>query len=83
MHRKRSWKGRSSSYHDGCGVALFFGGGSGLGGLLFRSPLFNNTIVFGGAFDAIANLFTSWIVSHRGEMMRSSVENGKERHLLV
>jgi hypothetical protein len=54
-----------------------------LGCLLFGSPLFNDTIVFDCTFGASANLFASWIVSHRGKMMRVSPHNGKERSSYV
>jgi hypothetical protein len=49
----------------------------GLGGL-FRCALFNDTIVLRCTLHAITNLFTSWIVSHRGEIMPGSLVNGKE-----
>ena len=55
-------------------MRLLLGGG----GLLFGSPLLNDTIVFHGALGAIANLFASWIVSHRRKRMRVSPRNGKE-----
>jgi hypothetical protein len=62
LQGKRSFinKGRS-----GAGDNLFLGSG----GLLLGGPFLNDTIVFCGALDAIANLFSSWIVSHRRQMM--------------
>jgi hypothetical protein len=49
-----------------------------LGCLFFGSPLGNDAIVLRGALHAIANLFASWIISHKGTMVPFEAAGGKE-----
>jgi hypothetical protein len=62
------------NYHVSGETALLFG----RGGFLFGCPFFNDTIVFDCTLGASTNLFTSWIISHRREIMRKSEQDGKD-----